>query len=218
MVAAYSATGIPAASLGLFFIAMIPLRRWMAQRQWRLTPVHMALVSAGIGYLTGIVVSTGPINAPFFMAYGLLKGAYLSTEANSSLAVHLAKALIFRQRDAMPWDTLLKGLIVCSKLTAGSVIAKRFVLKLDADTFRLWMDGLLLMAGVAAVAYQCGGRGTKALTPRPASHSHRPWAASSGCLPRCHSQARVKPSRGPAVSQVVRACSTWGQGVSSRSE
>ena len=165
VVAAYSATGIPAAALGaltllrlppgvvevalgLFFIAMIPLRRWMTRHHWRLTLAHMAMVGAGIGFLTGIVVSTGPINAPFFLAFGLVKGAYLSTEAMASLAVYLAKALTFRGLGAMPWDTLFKGLIIGSTLTAGAFVAKRFVLRLDPDKFRLWMDGLLLMAGL----------------------------------------------------------------------
>lgn len=164
-VAAYSVTGIPAASLGaatllrlppgvveavlgVFFIAMIPVRRWMAGRHWRLRLWHLSLVGAGIGFLTGIVVSTGPVNAPFFLAYGLVKGAYLSTEALGSLAVYVSKAITFRSLGALPWEAMVKGLVIGSTLTAGAFIAKRFVLRLDADKFRLLMDGLLLMAGV----------------------------------------------------------------------
>jgi uncharacterized membrane protein YfcA len=163
--AAYSTTGIPAAALGartlltlspgvvemalgVFFIGMIPVRRWMARQHWTLTLWHMAGVGAVIGYITGIVVSTGPINAPFFLAYGLVKGAYLGTEAMGSLAVYVAKALTFRSLGALPWDAVLKGLIIGSTITAGSLIAKRFVLKLEPDKFRLLIEGLLLVAGV----------------------------------------------------------------------
>src|SRR4051794_38291396 len=81
---AYAATGVPAAILGArtllvlppgvveavlgaFFVAMIPVRRWMAAQDWRLGRGHMAVVGAGIGFLTGIVASTGPLNAPFFL-------------------------------------------------------------------------------------------------------------------------------------------------------
>src|SRR5262245_42776106 len=81
--AAYSVTGVPAAALGartlltipealaqgalgLFFLAMIPMRHWMAARKLRIGLPHLALAGALIGYITGIVVSTGPINAPFF--------------------------------------------------------------------------------------------------------------------------------------------------------
>jgi uncharacterized membrane protein YfcA len=163
--AAYSATGIPAAALGaktllilppgiveavlgVFFIAMIPVRRWMARQQWKLHLWHLAVVGAAIGFLTGIVVSTGPINAPFFLAYGLVKGAYLGTEALGSLAVYVAKAVTFRSLGALPLEVVGKGLIIGSSLVAGAFIAKRFVVQIPAEKFRLMMDGLLLVAGL----------------------------------------------------------------------
>ena len=174
-VGAYSATAVPAAALGAatllalpgravegvlgaFFIAMIPLRRWMARQAWRLGLGHLALLGAGIGFLTGIVASTGPINAPFFLAYGLVKGAYLSTEALSSLAVYLAKAVTFRSLGALPLDIVGKGLVVGSSLVAGAFIAKRYVRQLDAERFRLLMDGLLLAAGATMLWAALGAR------------------------------------------------------------
>lgn len=162
---AYSATGIPAAvlgaktlltlpvglveaAIGVFFLAMIPVRRWMARQHWKLATWHLALVGAFIGFLTGIVVSTGPINAPFFLAYGLVKGAYLATEALGSLAVYAAKAATFRSLGAMPLEVVFKGFLVGCSLVAGAFVAKRVVLQLDAQKFRLLMDGLLGVAGV----------------------------------------------------------------------
>ncbi len=163
--AAYCATGIPFAALGartlltlppgliesllgVFFIAMIPVRRWMARQDWKLSRAHLALAGAPIGFLTGIVVSTGPINAPFFLMHGLVKGAYLGTEAMSSLAVYGAKAATFRALGALPASTIVQGLIIGSSLMAGAFIAKRYVQQIDAERFRLLMDGLLLMAGL----------------------------------------------------------------------
>ena len=164
-VGAYSAPAIPAAALGaatlvalpgraietvlgLFFIAMIPARRWFLRRNFKLGLWHLAAAGAVIGYLTGVVATTGPINAPFFLAYGLVKGAYLGTEAMGSLAVFVTKAVTFRSLDALPTQTLGKGVIVGSSLVAGAFIAKRFVRQIDAERFRLLMDGLLLVAGL----------------------------------------------------------------------
>jgi hypothetical protein len=127
---------------------MIPVRRWMARQHWTLTLWHMAGVGAVIGYITGIVVSTGPINAPFFLAYGLVKGAYLGTEAMGSLAVYVAKALTFRTFGALPLEIITKGLIIGSSLVGGAFIARRLVIRLDGDRFKLMMDGLLLVAGL----------------------------------------------------------------------
>ena len=165
---AYSAAGIPFAALGaktlltlpagwvelvlgLFFIAMIPLRHWMAHQQWRLQLWHMALIGAIIGFITGIVVSTGPINAPFFLAYGLVKGAYLGTEALGSLAVYLSKAVAFRSLDALPLAIFMKGLTIGSSLVAGAFLAKRVVNHVDAGRFKSMMDGLLLVAGLTMI-------------------------------------------------------------------
>jgi len=165
-VGAYSVTGAPLAALGaatllalparvieaalgVFFIAMIAVRRWMAAHRLKLGLVHLALIGVPVGYLTGIVVSTGPLTAPIFLATGLVKGAFLSSEAAASLAVYLAKAAVFRSYGALPVEIIVKGLIVGSTLMAGAFIAKRFVLKMDAARFRLLMDGLMLLSGLA---------------------------------------------------------------------
>jgi hypothetical protein len=164
-VGAYSVTGAPFAALGAatllalparvievalgaFFIAMIGIRRWMAARSLKLGPGHLALIGAPVGYLTGIVVSTGPVTAPIFLATGLVKGAFLSSEAAASLLVYLAKAAVFRSFGALPLDIVAKGLAIGSTLMVGAFIAKRFVLKMDAGQFRLLMDGLMLASGL----------------------------------------------------------------------
>lgn len=162
--AAYAATAIPAAALGartllalpprliegtlgVFFILMIPVRRWMAARNLKFRLWHVALGGLVIGYVTGIVASTGPITVPIFLAYGLVKGAFLATEAAGSLAVYLTKAAVFRGFGALPTEIILKGLISGSSLMAGAFIAKRFVLRLEPERFRLLMELLLLVSG-----------------------------------------------------------------------
>jgi uncharacterized membrane protein YfcA len=165
IVGVYALTAVPGAALGArsllvlpahivevalaaFFIAMIPIRRWLAVRKLKLTLWHLAVVGAIIGYLTGIVVSTGPINAPAFLAYGLVKGSFLGTEAMSSLTIYVTKTLVFRSYGALPETAIVQGVIIGGSLTAGSVIAKRFVRRMDAEKFHLVMDALLLASGL----------------------------------------------------------------------
>jgi len=164
-VGVYALTGVPAAALGArtllvlppriveaslaaFFIAMIPIRHWLSVHNFKLKLWQLAVVGAVIGFLTGIVVSTGPVNAPFFLAYGLTKGAFLGTEAMSSLTVYVSKSLVFRSFGALPIEAITQGLIIGCSLMAGSYIAKSFVLKMDAAKFRLLMDALLLISGL----------------------------------------------------------------------
>ena len=164
--AAYSLPGIPAAalgartllalpshavdvSIGLFLIAMVPIRHWLARHQFTLSLWHLALGGAVIGYLTGIVVSTGPLSVPLFLFYGLTRGAFLATEAASSLGIYLSKSITFERFGALTTDIALKGLTAGSSLMVGAFVAKRFVLKLDPDMFRLVMDGIMLVAGLS---------------------------------------------------------------------
>lgn len=139
------------AALGAFFILMIPVRRWLTARGLSIGLPGMALVGAAIGFLTGMVATTGPINTPFFLAYGLTKGAYLSTEALGSAAISLTKAGVFHAFGALPVETLLRGLVIGSSLMLGSWLAKRLVLAMDAAQFRALLEALMLVAGVVLI-------------------------------------------------------------------
>jgi len=84
-----------------------------------------------------------------FLMYGLVKGAFLATEAASSLTMYVAKVLTFRTLGAMPWETFARGLIAGGALMAGTFLSKRFVMKLDAEQFRYMLDGLMLVSALA---------------------------------------------------------------------
>jgi hypothetical protein len=140
-------TGAIEVALGVFFILMIPARRWFARRAFTLGLWHLAAIGAPIGFLTGIVVSTGPITVPVFLSYGLVKGAFLATEAAGSLAVYAGKVLVFRRFGALPAGIIVEGLITGASLMAGAFIAKRLVRNLPPERFRLLMDGLMLASG-----------------------------------------------------------------------
>jgi uncharacterized protein len=134
--AAYSITGIPAAALGARTLLALPS--------------HAVDIAIGlIGYITGIVVSTGPLSVPLFLFYGLTRGAFLATEAASSLGLYLSKSVTFQRFGALTPDIALKGLIAGASLMSGAFIAKRFVLRLEPEVFRLVMDGIMLAAGLS---------------------------------------------------------------------
>lgn len=164
--AAYSVTGIPAAAIGartllalpshtvdlaigLFLIAMVPLRHWLARHDLKANLWHLAVGGAIIGYLTGIVVSTGPLSVPLFLFYGLSKGAFLATEAAASLGLYVSKSVTFERFGALTAEVFVKGLIAGSSLMVGAFVAKRFVLHLKPDVFRLVMDAIMVAAGAS---------------------------------------------------------------------
>lgn len=164
--AAYAAGGIPAAALGartllilpekivdvalgLFFLVMIPGRRWLAARNFIIGPWLLVLAGAVIGFLTGIVVSTGPLSVPVFTAYGLVKGAFIATEAASSLALYISKAITFRSFGALPTDILLRGLIAGSSVMAGTYTARLIVERLSVAVFQHLLEVVMLVSGLS---------------------------------------------------------------------
>lgn len=168
-VGAYALPGAPAAALGartlwampahavdvalgLFFLAMVPMRHWLARRQWRLKRWQLACVGAVVGFLTGLVLSTGPLSVPAFAAYGLVKGAFIATEAASALAVYVSKVITFSGLGALPLDVTAKGLIVGGALTLGTFFGKALLQRMPVAVFRYVLDALLLLSGVSLLA------------------------------------------------------------------
>jgi uncharacterized membrane protein YfcA len=164
--AAYALGGIPGAALGArtmlslppsvvdvalgcFFLIMIPGRRWLAARSYKIGPLILVPAGLAIGFLTGIVVSTGPITVPLFTAYGLVKGAFIATEAAASLAVYISKAITFRSFGALPTDIVVKGLISGSSVMTGTYLAKLVVERLSLSAFQRLLDGVMLLSGLA---------------------------------------------------------------------
>jgi len=54
-------------------------------------------------------VTTGPITAPIFLSYGVVKGAFIATEAAASLAVYLSKTAVFATSAALPLPVITQG-------------------------------------------------------------------------------------------------------------
>ena len=164
-VLAYALPGMPAASLGavslvhlpaaisgtllgLFIMLLVPFRRYIRHRNMTIGLGGMSIAGAGIGFLTGMFLSTGPLSIPAFMAFGLTKGAFLSTEAAASIFVQAAKLLTFYQAGALTHDLVISGLVIGSSLMAGTFFAKRYVVSMSERKFGLMMDAITLASGL----------------------------------------------------------------------
>jgi hypothetical protein len=141
--------GVAETALGVFFLALIPVRRWLARHEIRISAVHLALLGGPLGVLTGVVVSTGPLTVPLFTFYGLERGALLGTEAASSLGMYAAKVATFRALDALPLELLLHGLAIGATLMAGSFAGRVVVLRLSSAAYRSLIDGLMAVSGAS---------------------------------------------------------------------
>lgn len=138
--------------IGIFFIAIIAVRRMLVARSFRVGLTGMAAAGAAVGYLTGIVANTGPVSTPFFLAYGLAKGAFIGTEAMASVMMFGSKAAAFQAFGALPTEVVANGLVVGTSMMAGAYFAKRLMHRFTATMFRNLMDIILLVTGAAMIA------------------------------------------------------------------
>lgn len=137
------------ATLGIFLILLIPIRRWMRNKNFYLKLWQMSLVGAGIGYLTGIVATTGAINTPFFLAFGLSKGAFLGTEAASTLSILFTKGITFHQLGFLNSAAMIQGFLIGGCVLVGSIFSKKIVLALPEKKFLLLMEAVMLISGAS---------------------------------------------------------------------
>jgi len=71
-------------ALGVFLLVVVA---WRRLRPYPRRPSTQAFIGVGAasGLGSALLGSVGPLTAPFFLAYGLLRGAYIGTEAACAL-------------------------------------------------------------------------------------------------------------------------------------
>jgi hypothetical protein len=164
VVAWFALGGVPMALLGGYLFASTPLAGltrllgaflllvvlWRHVRP-RLAHSFPAPVFAGIGagssFLSALLGSVGPIMAPFFLAYGLVKGAYIGTEALSTVVMHVTKLIAYGQTAILTWRDAFIGLAIGPVMVLGSFLGKRIVDHLPDKVFVAIIEAVLLVAG-----------------------------------------------------------------------
>jgi hypothetical protein len=138
--------------LGAFLILIVALRHLPKLRTFRPPLRSFALIGAAASFLSALLGSVGPLMAPFFLAYGLVKGAYIGTEALSTVVMHVAKLIAYRESAVLPLHAIQNGLALGPIMVAGSFAGKRVVDRLPERVFVLIIDVTLVGAGVLFVA------------------------------------------------------------------
>ena len=97
-------------------------------------------------------ISRGHHDAHAFAAHGLVKGAFIATEAAGSLALYVSKAITFQAFGALPTDIMVKGLFSGSSVMAGTYLARLIVERLSVAAFQYMLDIVMAVAGLVLLA------------------------------------------------------------------
>lgn len=135
--------------LGAFLLAIVAWRRLAPHSGNRRMPLAaFAPLGAGSSFLSALTGSVGPLMAPFFLAYGLVKGAYIGTEALCSLMMHVVKLIVYGGASLIDLKGLGVGGGLGMVLIVGSYLGKRIVDRVSKRLFVLLVELTLVAAGV----------------------------------------------------------------------
>jgi len=134
--------------IGVFLIFAIPLRRVLQRGRVRVRLAHMPLLGGVFGILSVLVVTIGPLTAPFFLSYGLRRGSFIATEAVCTIGMNVTRGIAFARYSLLGWDTVALGLLLGSTMIAGAW-AGRAILDRMSDRIFLWiLEALTVFAGL----------------------------------------------------------------------
>jgi uncharacterized membrane protein YfcA len=133
--------------LGVLLLAVVVWRR-VRPASPKPSPRAFVAVGAASGLGSALLGSVGPLTAPFFLAYGLVRDAYIGTEAACALVMHLTKLAAYGAGSLLGPRVLLLGLVLTPATMAGAWAGKRTVDRISDRVFVLLVEGGLLAAGL----------------------------------------------------------------------
>jgi uncharacterized membrane protein YfcA len=165
LVAVFAAGAVPAAAAGALVFATAPLpaltrgigaflliavawRRWRPHTAHHLDDKAFAALGAASGFGSALAGSVGPMVAPFFLGRGLLRGAYIGTEAAAAVVMHLTKLAVFGAAAVLTSTTALTGLALAPASTAGAWAGKKIVDHLPTNVFVALVEAGLIISGL----------------------------------------------------------------------
>jgi hypothetical protein len=134
--------------LGVFLLLMVVYRHTTVGRNTRIGLRGFLGIGAIFGFLSAILGSVGPIMAPFFLAYGLIKGAYIGTEALATSVMHGVKLVGYGGYALLSGTGAAIGLLIGLVMIAGSFAGKRLLDRLPDRVFPWIIEAVLVISGL----------------------------------------------------------------------
>jgi len=141
--------------LGALLISMVV---WRRVRQMGISPpARLAAawflpLGTTFGFLEGLMGSVGPLMAPFFLAYGLVRGAYIGTDALVTTVMQSVKLGVFGglfggARLVGP-GILAAGLTLVPFMVLGTLLGKKMLDRVSDAVFSILLELVLISAGL----------------------------------------------------------------------
>jgi uncharacterized membrane protein YfcA len=134
--------------LGVFLLGMVVWRHVYTIAPQKRGAIWFLPLGVGFGFLNGLVPSIGPLMAPFFLAYGLVKGSYIGTDACITVIMQVTKLAVFKRAQVLSTDIMFYGALLIPLMFAGAFLGKLLVDRLPGWVFALIIEMTIIIAGV----------------------------------------------------------------------
>ena len=134
--------------LGGFLLLAVPARRWLKARGMRVRVSYFPLIGGVFGFLSSLVGAVGPILSPFFLGAGLVRGAYVSTDALCTVGSYVTRGVVFQRYHLLTESTVTVGLYIGIIMIGGAWIGRRLLDRLSEEAFLRLIEVLLLIFGL----------------------------------------------------------------------
>jgi uncharacterized protein len=134
--------------LGLFLLLTVAYRHTSFGRKAYVKLRGFAIIGAVFGFLSALLGSVGPLMAPFFLAYGLIKGAYIGTEAAATVTMHLVKIATYGGFGLFSTRSVLTAAGIGAVMVGGSYIGKRLLDRVPEHVFPILIEAVLIVGGL----------------------------------------------------------------------
>lgn len=139
--------------LGALLIVVVVWRRLRPQPPIRRSAAWFWPVGSVCGFLEGIMGTVGPLMAPFFLAYGLMRNAYIGTDALATVAMQGTKLAVFGGAQVLKPELIVAGFTLIPFMIGGTIIGKRLLERVPERVFAVLIEGMLVVAGLNFLIY-----------------------------------------------------------------
>jgi uncharacterized membrane protein YfcA len=134
--------------LGVFLLSTIVWRRWRRGQQQGFPPYRFAIIGGVFAFVSALLGSAGPFLAPFFLSFGLVRGAYIGTEALATAIMHVIKMATYGASGAFALRAMIVGASLGPVMIAGSYLGKRIIDRIPKRVFVAIVEVVLAVFGV----------------------------------------------------------------------
>jgi uncharacterized membrane protein YfcA len=145
--------GLIARILGVYLLIYVALN--FVKQSWpkRATLKSFVPVGGAAGFVSAVVGGAGPVVVPWMLRYGLVKEAFIGTEAVGAAVIHVVKLTVWGSAGTISRADIVLLLPLTVLMVLGSYLGKLLITRMNVRVFRAAMMLVLCIIGIRFLFY-----------------------------------------------------------------